>query len=144
MYTGKCHCGNARYQYTGHPITCYLCHCKKCQRSSGSAFSQNLLVLTEDIQLLSGKLQTKIYPDNKRQLKIHFCEVCVTLLWVNYADEDKYRSLQTGTLDTCHFEPIAQLWVSSATPWVQTDPSIPSFEQQPELDTLIELWNNRQ
>ena len=36
--TGQCHCGSLRVIATGEPDRVYLCHCKVCQRRTGTAF----------------------------------------------------------------------------------------------------------
>jgi hypothetical protein len=35
---GQCHCGSLRIIVTGEPDRVYLCHCKACQRRTGTAF----------------------------------------------------------------------------------------------------------
>ena len=35
---GQCHCGSFRVIATGEPDRVYLCHCKACQRRTGTAF----------------------------------------------------------------------------------------------------------
>ncbi len=36
--TGGCLCGKIRYECSGEPAFSLLCHCRDCQRQSGSAF----------------------------------------------------------------------------------------------------------
>jgi hypothetical protein len=36
--TAQCHCGSLRIIATGDPDRVYLCHCKACQRRTGTAF----------------------------------------------------------------------------------------------------------
>ena len=36
--TGQCHCGSLRVIATGEPDRVYLCHCKACQRRTGTDF----------------------------------------------------------------------------------------------------------
>lgn len=35
---GQCHCGSLRVMATGEPDRVYLCHCKACQRRTGTSF----------------------------------------------------------------------------------------------------------
>jgi hypothetical protein len=37
-YTGGCQCGSVRFVLTTEPIRLGACHCRECQRQSGSAF----------------------------------------------------------------------------------------------------------
>src|SRR5437899_11866971 len=43
-YTGGCQCGSVRYVLTTEPIRLAACHCKECQRQSGSAFGMSMPV----------------------------------------------------------------------------------------------------
>ena len=43
-YTGGCQCGSVRYVVTTEPIRLLACHCKECQRQSGSAFGMSMPV----------------------------------------------------------------------------------------------------
>jgi hypothetical protein len=37
--TGRCLCGQVRYSATAEPAIVVVCHCKNCQKSTGTAFS---------------------------------------------------------------------------------------------------------
>ena len=52
-YTGGCQCGSVRYVLTTEPIRLVACHCKECQRQSGSAFGMSMLV-TKDSLTVTG------------------------------------------------------------------------------------------
>ena len=43
-YTGGCQCGSVRYVVTAEPIRLLACHCRECQRQSGSAFGMSMPV----------------------------------------------------------------------------------------------------
>lgn len=53
--TAGCQCGGVRYVLEGDPLMTYACHCRDCQRRTGSAFSEGVLVLADQI-ILEGKL----------------------------------------------------------------------------------------
>jgi hypothetical protein len=44
MLTGGCNCKSIRYTIDADPIMVAQCHCRNCQRQSGSAFSVNVVV----------------------------------------------------------------------------------------------------
>jgi hypothetical protein len=43
-FTGGCMCGNIRYECTAEPIVMGNCHCRDCQRATGTAFAAAMLV----------------------------------------------------------------------------------------------------
>ena len=55
---GGCQCGALRYRVNGEPIALAVCHCRECQRQSGSAFGMSLVVPKDSFQLLSGEPKT--------------------------------------------------------------------------------------
>ena len=48
-YTGGCQCGSVRYVLTTEPIRLGACHCKECQRQSGSAFGMAMPVKKDSL-----------------------------------------------------------------------------------------------
>ena len=43
-FTGGCICGGVRFECAADPIAAGNCHCRDCQRASGSAYAAALLV----------------------------------------------------------------------------------------------------
>ena len=58
---GGCNCGSIRYTIPAKPLTVVACHCRNCQRQSGSAYSVNLIVKAKDMSV-EGELA--LYTDN--------------------------------------------------------------------------------
>ena len=48
-YPGGCACGAVRYRLTSAPMFVHCCHCRDCQRQTGSAFVLNALIETDRI-----------------------------------------------------------------------------------------------
>ena len=51
---GGCACGTVRYRLESAPMFVHCCHCRDCQRQTGSAFVLNALIETDRITLLAG------------------------------------------------------------------------------------------
>ena len=51
---GRCTCGAVRYRLDAAPMLVHCCHCRWCQRESGSAFALNALVERDRLQVLQG------------------------------------------------------------------------------------------
>ena len=53
--TGGCLCGAVRYESTGEPGFALLCHCRDCQRQSGSAYAAGLRVAASGFWVTQGE-----------------------------------------------------------------------------------------
>jgi hypothetical protein len=54
MLRGSCLCGGVRFEIAKAVGPFELCHCRRCRKTSGSAFTACLGVLAADYRLLSG------------------------------------------------------------------------------------------
>src|SRR5947209_16368905 len=79
---GQCHCGSLRVIATGEPDRVYLCHCKACQRRTGTAFHFGAKYPKEQVRLDG---ERRIYDrgaDSGYRIRFHFCPNCgSTLYW---------------------------------------------------------------
>ncbi len=48
-----CACGEVRFRLSGPPMFVCCCHCRECQRHTGSAFVLNALIETDRIELVA-------------------------------------------------------------------------------------------
>ena len=49
---GGCGCRAVRYQMEGPPLVVHACHCRWCQRETGSAFALNAMIEADRITIL--------------------------------------------------------------------------------------------
>ena len=75
-HTGGCACGQVRYELTAAPARMLNCHCRDCQRASGSAFAAILIVPADGLRL-SGELRYHA-ATSERDTRIErgFCPTC--------------------------------------------------------------------
>ena len=84
--TGGCQCGKIRYAITEVPQLVYTCHCKDCQRQTGSAFSIFVVVPRATLHVEGDTLATYVTvgADTGEERQRQFCSKCgspvVTLL----------------------------------------------------------------
>ena len=63
IHEGGCVCGDVRYRIIGAPILATVCHCKFCQKRTGSAFSQSVVFEVEQVEFSGGPRTTyELYP----------------------------------------------------------------------------------
>ena len=124
---GGCICGAVRYRMRGKPIFANACHCRDCQKSTGSAFAVNVITEAENVALLSGTLRTDTAPTpSGRGQVIHRCDRCGTRMWSNYGTPDGVRFVASGTLDDpAAITPDHHIFVRSKLPWIDIPEGMP-------------------
>jgi hypothetical protein len=128
-YTGRCACGQVHYEVTGEPIRMVNCHCRDCQRASGSAYAA-LLAFERSAMKLTGELRYfGVTSERDTRLDRGFCPNCGSPLTVRPEARPDVLYVQAGSLDDPSWhKPTAQIWVRSAPPWDHLDPRLPRFE----------------
>jgi len=128
--TGGCSCGDVRYRLVGAPMFVHCCHCKDCQRQTGSAFVLNALYEADGVELLSGAPEPVTMPtDSGRPHDIHRCPKCRIAVWSTYGGRPQIRFVRVGTLDDASaLTPDVHIYTRSKLPWVKLPESLPSFE----------------
>jgi len=118
---GGCTCRAVRFAVRGRPLIVHCCHCRWCQRETGSAFVLNALFETDRVTLLEGAPEVVPTPSNSgKGQKISRCPVCRVAVWSNYAGAgDALRFVRVGTLDDPDaFPPDIHIFTESKQPWV--------------------------
>ncbi|HEY5958976.1 MAG TPA: GFA family protein, partial [Polyangiaceae bacterium] len=126
---GGCACGRMRYQMNAPPMFVHCCHCRDCQRQTGTAFVLNALIETDQLALLSGEPRRFEMPtDSGRPHGIYRCTDCGTALWSEYGGLSALRFVRVGTLDDpTALEPNVHIYTRSKVPWLQLPDGVPSF-----------------
>src|ERR1700677_905684 len=96
---GGCACGQVRYRLRSTPLIVHCCHCKDCQRQTGSAFVLNALVETDRVDLLSAQTPLLRMPtDSGKPHYFSRCPACGTAAWSHYGGFTARTFLRVGTL----------------------------------------------
>lgn len=137
---GGCDCRTVRYALHAAPLFVHCCHCRWCQRETGTAFALNALIEADRVELLGGTPEEVLTPSNsgKGQL-IARCPVCRIALWSNYAGAGRaIRFVRVGTLDDPdRFPPDIHIFTSTRQPWVLLPAQVPAV---PEYYDRQQYW----
>ena len=135
---GGCACGAVRYRLASPPMFVHCCHCRDCQRQTGSAFVLNALIEADRVALLSGDVKEITVPtESGRGQKIYRCASCEIAVWSVYGGIDKLRFVRVGTLDDpAALTPDVHIYVRSKLPWVKLPEGVPTFEAYYDSKTL--------
>src|SRR5258708_28463053 len=97
---GGCACGAVRYALASAPMFVHCCHCRDCQRQTGSAFVLNALIETSRVTVLRGDAaRHDVSTDSGRPHGIYRCPTCGTAVWSEYGGVAPLRFVRVGTLD---------------------------------------------
>lgn len=117
--TGQCLCGAVRYKSTGTPVRRFVCHCRDCQRSSGSAFHVGLTVPRDGFTLTGEARAYRSTGDSGRGVARYFCPTCGSGVFNEIELRPGLVAIKVGTLDEpARVTPNYQLFGRSKVPWV--------------------------
>jgi hypothetical protein len=128
---GGCTCGAVRYRMTSKPMFVHCCHCRWCQRETGSAFALNAMIEADRVIVTRGAPETVDTPSNSgKGQKFVRCPSCRIALWSHYAGAgDAVSFIRVGTLDEPdRLPPDIHIFTSSKQPWVVLSPDVPAFD----------------
>jgi hypothetical protein len=140
-HEGGCPCRFVRYRMSSDPMFVHCCHCRWCQRESGSAFALNALIEADRVTLLEGTVETIDTPSNSgKGQKVARCPRCGTAVWSSYAYAglgEAVRFVRVGTLDEPdRLPPDVHIFTDSKQPWVvlsSDTPTCAAFYKASEL-----------
>jgi hypothetical protein len=132
IFEGGCDCRGIRYRMKSAPMFVHCCHCRWCQRETGTAFALNALIESDRIELLSGDPVAVLTPSQSgKGQKIFRCPDCQIALWSHYATAvgDAIGFVRVGTLDDPdRLAPDIHIFTASKQPWVMLAGDVPVFE----------------
>ena len=112
--------GAVRYVLKGEPRAIAICHCKQCQRQSGSAFSFNLVTREADYEQ-SG--ETTVYVDtgdSGQPVYRHFCGLCGSAILAKTALLPGKVVVKAGSLDSIEgLQPKTEIYTDRAVKWLR-------------------------
>lgn len=151
VYEGGCSCRKLRYRMSANPLIVHACHCRQCQRVTGSAFVMNALIEKEKVELLCGDIDQMRFPDTHHTA--YFCRACATYVWSEYRSGrfDNCWFMRVGAMDEPDLTPpTVHIFVESKQPWVVIPDEVPRYKRfyrikevwaQCSIDRMGPSWN---
>ena len=137
---GGCACGAARYRLTAPPLIVHACHCRDCQKQTGSAFVLNMWIEKDCVEADHSLPQSfMLTAGTGKPHEVFFCGKCNTRLWSKYrAAPGDTLLVRVGTLDHPEIvEPDVHIFTRSKLPWLQLPAGKPAFEA---FYKIPEVW----
>jgi len=128
---GGCLCGAVRYRAQGNPARTVVCHCRFCQRHTGSAFGVWPTYLPEKVEL-RGALSTYEHRSDEsgRWIRLNFCPRCGTTVTSTFEKGPGEVAILGGTFDDTGWITVDRhVWTRSRQHWVPASAGVASFEK---------------
>ncbi len=121
------------------------CHCRDCQRGTGSACYPIVIVPATALTFTQGEPSYYAAPGTTGS-HVHrgFCPACGSPVGSKADHVPEFCGIYAASLDDpSGFEPVADVWAASAQPWDRMDPALPKIERQPTEAEVEELMASR-
>lgn len=133
LYAGGCACGLIRYEFQGPVLAAFKCHCRACQRYTGSAFMAAVLVPAQTFRLTKG--EPSLYAsrgDAGHEISRGFCRNCGSPVVTRLARRPDSVGVSASSMDDpSSFRPTMEIFTTFAQPWDRIDEGLRRFPEAP-------------
>jgi len=142
MIQGSCLCGAVAFEIAGRVTPIQLCHARRCQKSTGSAFSAEVAVRADRFRWLRGAENIQHYEApllrEPPPFRKSFCRTCGSPLPV-LQPETGFVVLLAGVLDgDPGVKPFRHIFLSQSAPWESVDDELPRFAERPPPEQRLQ------
>ena len=135
MRTGRCQCGELRYESAGEPIALYVCHCRECRKQSAAAFGMSLEVPRAGLRLTQGTPKFWTRPtDSGRRVKLRLLpELRLARSGMSATSPAETLTIKAGSLDEpVDFSTAIHIWTSRKLPGMEIPADAQQFPGEPD------------
>jgi len=129
---GGCLCGKVQYTISADPVFSGVCHCKDCQKSSGSAFGAVVAVPSQGFSV-TGELKTYVgHGESGKETRRRFCPNCGSSVVLEADAAPGLALVQIGTLDNpSAVKPGMHIYCQSKLDWMVIPEGVGAFPKMP-------------
>jgi len=128
--TAQCSCGALRIEAEGDPAAVVACHCRDCQRRTGSVFGVGAYYERDCIRVQGRSSQYVRDAQEGRKFRTRFCPECGTSL---YWDTDRHPTLVGiavgGFCDPEFQRPTRSVFEQTMHRWVELPAEIEHYQR---------------
>ena len=132
-YQGGCRCGQIRYECHAAPIAVTLCYCRDCQRWSGGACGNYVIMPAMAVTRQGHTTGYSVQAESTRVVCREFCPACGSPV---FAATPHLLAITVASFDDpSPFTPTMAIWLDSAQPWAVIPDTIARFPRNPPLSS---------
>jgi len=129
MPSGTCLCEIFKYTVTGSFGDVRYCHCKKCRRGNGTAFSSNASVQKTQWTLEGPRDKVTEFEHKPGMFKA-FCSTCGSPLYARSSQDPNDIRIRLGGFEgKLGVNITGHVWTSSKATWYTIEDSIPCYPE---------------
>ncbi len=134
--SGGCFCGAIRFETLGEPLRVTICHCKWCQKRTGTAFGTEVVYNEDQISFLGEPTARyrHVSDESGRWLDVEFCGQCGTNLGFTLEAAPGIRTVPAGIFDDPDWikadrYAFRHVYVRSRRDWSDLSSDVEVFEE---------------
>lgn len=137
LFSGGCACGAIRYDCSSEPVVAGHCHCRACQRDSGTGHGSHMMVPNEALKLTGRPRYHDSKADSGNTVSRGFCPICGSPVVSRNSGYPDALFLRAASLDDPRwFKPAMVVFTSGAPAWDYIDPGLPGFPENADVPDI--------
>ena len=145
-FEGGCRCGAVRYRVTAEKLpNVYACHCRDCQTWSGSAFSLQMILPENQLEVTGEPTIFELTSATSgRTSRQRGCPACFTRVFNTNSSRPGSVALRAGSLDRSdELKVVAHIWTKRKMAGIVIPEGVPSWpESAPPADFVAALMRD--
>tara|TARA_B110000211_G_scaffold177772_1_gene200966 strand:+ start:519 stop:926 length:408 start_codon:yes stop_codon:yes gene_type:complete len=130
--TGNCLCGDISYEISQTVGDIVHCHCIKCRKAHGAAFSSVAKIEDQNFLLRDESQYLKSYESSEGKYR-HFCSNCGSQIYAK-RDNTDFIILRLGTLNDesmagSQYQETKHIWLAEKACWYETNSSLEEHQE---------------
>jgi len=114
-----CCCGQLRLAVRGEPMRVSACHCRACQRRTGSAFGLQARFAADAVTIEGDASEYIRTADSGHRIHLHFCPACGSTVYYRFENHAQFIGIAVGAFADPGFPPPQfSVWEKRRHPWV--------------------------
>lgn len=125
VHTGRCFCGDVRFEISGPVRYSAFCHCESCRRASGGAYVPWVTFDEGALRWTSGTVM--LHESSPGVIRGH-CPRCGTSLTYRETGRSGQVDITLASFDDpSPFKPLAHIWMEDRLPCVHVGDDLPRY-----------------
>ncbi|HET6308686.1 MAG TPA: GFA family protein [Rhodopila sp.] len=130
--TGRCRCGKVSFTVSADPVFVGVCHCRACQKSTGSAYATVFGIPAASLVVSGVTKRFDDVGDSGNATHREFCPECGSTIAQSADAMAGVTMVPLGTLDDPGaLTPAVQIYCDSAMPWAMLGGGMQAFAKMP-------------